>query len=73
MSLNPFVGVERVRGEATTEPASRVDAYCLAETLAAMGHPALGLAALIRYEWLQRPENVLAGKISRTPSICSPN
>jgi hypothetical protein len=64
MSLNPFVGVERVRGEGTTEPASRVDAYCLAETLAAMGHPALGLAALICYEWLQRPENVLAGKIS---------
>ena len=31
-----------------------------------MGHPALGAAALICYEWLQRPENVLAGKISWT-------
>ena len=31
ISLNPFVGVERVRGDGTTEPASRVDAYALAE------------------------------------------
>jgi hypothetical protein len=66
MALNPFVGVERVRGEGTTEPASRVNAYCLAKTLAGMGHPGLGAAALICYEWLQRPENVLAGKISWT-------
>ena len=64
VALNPFVGVERVRGDGTTEPASRVEAYALAEALAQMGHPALGAAALICYEWLQRPENVLAGKIS---------
>jgi hypothetical protein len=64
IALNPFVGVERVRGEGTTEPASRADAYTLAEALAQIGHPALGAAALICYEWLQRPENVLAGKIS---------
>jgi hypothetical protein len=31
-----------------------------------MGHATLGVAALICYEWLQRPENVLAGKISWT-------
>ena len=66
MALNPFVGVERVRGEGTTEPASRLEAYALAETLAGVGHPTLGAAALICYEWLQRPENVLAGKISWT-------
>jgi hypothetical protein len=66
MPLNPFVGVERVRGDGTTEPASRSEAYRLAEALADMGHSALGLAALICYEWLQRPENVLAGKISWT-------
>jgi hypothetical protein len=66
MALNPFVGVERVRGEGTTEPASRIEAYALAETLAGIGHPTLGAAALICYEWLQRPENVLAGKISWT-------
>jgi hypothetical protein len=63
---DPFVGVERVRSEGTTEPASRADAYALAEALAGMGHPALGAAALICYEWLQRPENILAGKISWT-------
>src|SRR6185503_18509772 len=40
--------------------------YSLAETLAEMGHSALGAAALICYEWLQRPENVLAGKITWT-------
>jgi hypothetical protein len=66
ISLNPFVGVERVRSEGTTEPASRADAYALAKALAGIGHPALGAAALICYEWLQRPENVLAGKISWT-------
>jgi hypothetical protein len=66
IALNPFVGVERIRSEGTTEPASRADAYGLAEALAGMGHPALGAAALICYEWLQRPENVLAGKISWT-------
>jgi hypothetical protein len=31
-----------------------------------MVHPALGAAALICFEWLQRPENVLAGKIAWT-------
>ena len=64
IALNPFIGVERVRGQGTTEPASRADAYALAEALTEIGHPALGAATLICYEWLQRPENVLAGKIS---------
>jgi hypothetical protein len=50
MPLNPFVGVEPIRGEGTTEPASRAEAYRLAEALAALGHSALGLAALICYE-----------------------
>jgi hypothetical protein len=30
------------------------------------GHPEVGAAAVICFEWLQRPENVLAGFISRT-------
>jgi hypothetical protein len=29
-----------------------------------MGEPHLGAAALICFEWLQRPENVLTGKIT---------
>jgi hypothetical protein len=64
--LNPFIGVERVRGRGTTEPATRAEAYALAEALHSMGHPALGAAALICFEWLQRPENILAGKIAWT-------
>ena len=66
IAINPFVGVERVRGKGTTEPATRAEAYALAEALADLGHPTLGAAALICYEWLQRPENVLAGKIAWT-------
>src|SRR5262245_34387173 len=66
IALNPFVGVERARGEGTTEPATREQAYELAEALAQRGHPALGLATLIAYEWLQRPENILASKIAWT-------
>ena len=60
IALNPFVGVERVYGDGTTEPATRAQAYALAEALFAAGHPCLGAAPLICYEWLQRPENVLA-------------
>jgi hypothetical protein len=66
IALNPFVGVERIRSEGTTEPASRAEAYAVAEGLAGIGHAALGAASLICYEWLQRPENVLAGIISWT-------
>jgi len=61
--VNPFTGVERTRGDGTTLPASRAQAYALAEALAELGHVALGAAPLIAFEWLQRPENVLAGHI----------
>ena len=64
IALNPFVGVERVYGCGTTAPATRNEAYAPAEALFADGHPGLAVAPLIAYEWLQRPENVLAGKIS---------
>jgi hypothetical protein len=61
--VNPFEDVERVRSTGTTLPASREQAYALAEALAKLGHVALGAAPLVAYEWLQRPENVLAGHI----------
>jgi hypothetical protein len=64
--LNPFVGVERVYGHGTTEPASRHQALALAHALARLGHPSLGAAALICFEWLQRPESVLAGHLAWT-------
>ena len=34
------------------------------DALEALGEPHLGAAALICFEWLQRPENVLAGSIT---------
>jgi hypothetical protein len=59
--VNPFADVERVRSTGTTLPASREHAYALAEALAKLGHVVLGAVPLISFEWLQRPENVLAG------------
>ena len=38
----------------------------MAHALVHLGHPALGAAPLICFEWLQRPENVLGGAISWT-------
>jgi len=66
IALNPFVGVERVYGSSTTEPATRNEAYALSKALLELGHPSLAAVPLIAYEWLQRPENVLSGAISWT-------
>lgn len=62
---NPFVGLvkDRPAERRTKRPASRAEAYALAEALRAAGHPGLGAAALIAFEWLQRPENILSGAI----------
>jgi hypothetical protein len=61
---NPWIGVERV-GEKKTKPAAtRKEAYALAAVLKQIGEPHLGAAALICFEWHQRPENVLAGSIT---------
>jgi hypothetical protein len=72
IALNPFVGVERIYGDGTTEPASREEARALAEALDRLGHPSLGAAALICFEWLQRPENVIAGHLAWT-DYCPPH
>ncbi|MDF2234859.1 hypothetical protein P2H44_20045 [Albimonas sp. CAU 1670] len=64
---NPFRGVTPVkRRKATKTPATRAQAYALAEALRGLGHPGLGAAALICFEWLQRPENVLDGALAWT-------
>ncbi|GMG82618.1 hypothetical protein LNKW23_18310 [Paralimibaculum aggregatum] len=64
---NPLEGIRILRrSRATTRPASRAEAYALAEALAAAGHTALGAAALICFEWHQRPVNVLRGAITWT-------
>jgi hypothetical protein len=61
---NPFEGVVREASEKrATIPATREEAYALADALRTHGHEHLALAPLICFEWLQRPENVLAGHI----------
>ncbi len=60
-ATNPFEGLERVHSEGEIAPAGRDEAYALAKALSDMGHPHLGAVPLICFEWLQRPENVLAG------------
>jgi hypothetical protein len=61
---NPFRGVMKVGGSKIKVAASRAEVYALAEALRMSGHPHLGAAALICFEWLQRPENIIAGKIT---------
>jgi hypothetical protein len=61
---NPWVGVERDTTTATKVAATRAEAYTLAYALRDMGEPHLGAAALICFEWHQRPEHVLAGDIT---------
>jgi hypothetical protein len=61
---NPFEGVLKIGGSNTKVAATRAEAYALAEALKEIGEPHLGAAALICFEWLQRPENVLTGKIT---------
>ena len=60
---NPFADVTRDYRTEETKPATRAEAYVLANALADLGHPSLGLVALVGFEWHQRPENVLAGHL----------
>jgi hypothetical protein len=66
VALNPFQGLERVHGQQATMPATREEAIALANAPAGIGHPALGAAALIAFEWHQRPENIIAGHLAWT-------
>jgi hypothetical protein len=61
---NPWIGVERSTGSATKPAATRAEAYALAYPLREIGEPHLGAAALICFEWHQRPEHVRAGDIT---------
>lgn len=60
-ATNPFEGLERIHSTGEIAPATRTEAYALAAALKEIGHPHLGAVPLICFEWLQRPENVLAG------------
>jgi hypothetical protein len=66
-AMNPFPQVVRY-SERTAPKAycTREEAYALADALTTLGHPHLAIVPLVCFEWLQRPENVLAGHLAWT-------
>ena len=59
---NPWEGVTKKARVKGTKPAvTRDDVYTFARGALEAGHPQAAAAAVICFEWLQRPENVLAG------------
>lgn len=66
LPINPWIGLTRVTSTDTAKPATRAEAYALADALDKMGHPALAVAALAAFEWHQRPINILAGHLAWT-------
>jgi hypothetical protein len=61
---NPWVGVALKRRQMATKPAAtREEVYAFAWGAVKAGHPDAAAAAVICFEWLQRPENVLAGYV----------
>ena len=63
---NPFRGVEFEHGRGCRPAATRAQAFALHEALVAAGEPHLAVAPLVCFEWLQRPENILAGHLAWT-------
>jgi hypothetical protein len=61
---NPWRGAKLNTTKKTKPAATRAEAYALAGSLNAIGEPHLGAAALICFEWHQRPEHVRAGDIT---------
>jgi hypothetical protein len=55
---------------ATKKAATRDQVYAFAKAAIAAGHPEAAGAAVICFEWLQRPENVLAGYVRLPLSRC---
>jgi hypothetical protein len=61
---NPWRGVTKNRRVKAIKPAATRDqVYTFANTAIQAGYPEAAAAAVICFEWLQRPENVLAGHI----------
>jgi hypothetical protein len=62
---NPWEGVAMRRRKKAAKPAAtREDVYTFAWGAMAAGHADAAAAAVICFEWLQRPENVLAGYVT---------
>jgi hypothetical protein len=64
---NPWVGVTmKTRVKLTKHAVNREQVYTFANGCTERGEPECGAAAVICFEWLQRPENVIAGHIKWT-------
>jgi hypothetical protein len=64
---NPWRGVTKNRRTKAVKPAATRDqVYIFAKAAIQAGYPEAAAAAVICFEWLQRPENVLAGYIRWT-------
>jgi hypothetical protein len=64
---NPWPGVTmKTRVKLTKSAVSREQVYKFARGCIKLGEPECGAAAVICFEWLQRPENVIAGHIKWT-------
>ena len=64
---NPWIGVTLKRRVKRTKPAvTREDVYVFAKGCIDRGQTECAAAAVIYFEWLQRPENVIAGHIKWT-------
>jgi hypothetical protein len=61
---NPWQGVTKARRTMAVKPAAtREQVYAFANAAIEAGRPEAAAAAVICFEWLQRPENVLAGYV----------
>jgi hypothetical protein len=61
---NPWRGVTKNRRTKATKPhVTREQVYVFAQTAIERGYPEIAAAAVICFEWLQRPENVITGHI----------
>jgi hypothetical protein len=64
---NPWRGVTKNRRTKATKPhVTRDQVYVFARTAIDSGYPEIAAAAVICFEWLQRPENVIGGHINWT-------
>jgi hypothetical protein len=64
---NPWRGVTKNRRTKAIKPhATRDQVYVFAQTAIDRGYPEIAAAAVICFEWLQRPENVIGGYIGWT-------
>jgi hypothetical protein len=60
----PWLGVTKKRRTKAVKPAaSREEVYKFAWGCIEAGYPEAAVAAVICFEWLQRPENVLVDRI----------